>query len=267
MKNKFFNPPHKKAQTTIFIIIGIVLITALALFLLVKTNKLPIIGGTKSEINANSYLHSCLEDRVKQGTNLLLSQGGSISNSLNKTFKFTDEDSFYDISFLCYTNKKYMSCINQEPMLIKHLEKELYNYIASDVQICFDSLASSLEGKGYSVDAYYNDFDIELEERKIIINIEAELKLTKSDETTHEKDFRAIYSSNIYDLAIVTQEIISQEAEYCNFDAIGFMLLYPKYKINRVQTSDLNTIYRIEYKKTKEKFRFAVRSCVVPPGF
>ena len=45
------------------------------------------------------------------------------------------------------------------------------------------------------------------------------------------------------------------------------MLLYPEFNIDKIRTSDLITIYSVEKKESGEKFRFAVRSCVIPPGF
>ena len=93
------------------------------------------------------------------------------------------------------------------------------------------------------------------------------MTLTKTGETTKEENFKVVIPSRIYDLAIVSQEIVSQEAKFCNFETVGFMLLYPDFKIERFTTGDLNKIYTITHKKTREKFKFAVRGCVIPPGF
>ena len=254
-----------KAQITIFVIAGILIISTIALFFLFRSEVAPKIGG-KSEINPNGFLGSCIEDKIKQAIGIISSQGGYIKNPLNKTFKFEGEKAFTDISYLCYNQNYYFPCVNQEPMLIQHLKKEIKDYIRDDVEKCFDDLTSSLEKQGYVVDAKYKGFEIRLMEKKVVVEINGELILTKSGETTKQENFKIIIPSRIYDLAIVAQEIVSQEARFCNFDYLGFMAFYPKFNINKFKTGDSTTIYTIEHKNSKEKFRFAIRGCVIPPG-
>jgi len=256
----------KGGQVTIFIIIGIVIISAIALFLFFRTGISLDIGKGR-EINPTSFLDSCIEDKVKEAVEIISLQGGYISNPLHKTFKFEDEKEFRDISYLCYTQNYYVPCVNQEPMLIQHLEDEIKSYISDEVNLCFDRLTSSLKKQNYDVDETYRGFEVELMPKKVIINIDAELTLTKSGETSKEENFKIIIPSRFYDLAIVVQEIISQEARFCNFEYIGFMLLYPEFKIDKFRTSDSTIIYTIGHEDSEEKFRFAVRTCVIPPGF
>ena len=65
----------------------------------------------------------------------------------------------------------------------------------------------------------------------------------------------------------MAHEIVSQESQFCYFEYLGYMLLYPEYKIDKFRTSDETIIYTIDHKDSKEMFRFAVRGCVIPPGF
>jgi hypothetical protein len=45
------------------------------------------------------------------------------------------------------------------------------------------------------------------------------------------------------------------------------MMLYPEFEIEKFRTGESTTIYTIKQRKTGERFRFAIRSCVIPPGF
>ena len=260
-----FCPKSKRSQVTIFIIAGILIISLVALFLVFRTGVIP--GITESpKINPNVFLGSCIEDKIKKTIEIISSQGGYIENPLHKNFKFEDEKVFTNISFLCYNQNYYLPCINQEPMLIQHLKEEIDNYISEDVENCFDDLVLSLEKQAYVVDARYNGFEVELMEKKVVVEIDGELILTKSGETTKHNDFKIIVPSRFYDIVIVVQEIISQEARFCHFEHLGFMLFYPQFKIDKFRTSDLITIYTIEHRTSKETFRFAVRGCIIPPG-
>ncbi len=266
-ENKKFCPKSKRSQLTIFIIIAIFIIAAVVSFFLLR-EKVPIkIGGGAKAEAPQSFLEICLEDKVKEGIKIISSQGGSISNPLNKSFKFKDEEKPTDISYLCYTRNYYISCVNQEPMLIQHLEYEIKNYINNDVESCFNDLVKSLRKQNYVVESKYNGFEVRLEPKKVVVNISAELILTKTEETSKQEEFKVIFPSRLYEIAYVAQEITSQEARFCNFEYLGYMTLYPQLYIDKFTTSDAVIIYTIMHKDTKEKFRFAIRTCVMPPGF
>ena len=253
-----------KAQVTVFIILAIFIVAAIALLFIFK-NDLPISTGGKPAQNPDAFFETCIQEKIKDTADLISIQGGYAKPELFFDFKFEDEES-QKISYLCYNQNYYLPCINQEPMLLEHLKDELYREIKFDMKNCFDDLSKALSKKGYSVDATYNDFEITLAPKKIIVDIFGQFILTKSGETTTQKDFRVIVPTHFYDNAVVAQEIISQEARFCSFDQTGFMLLNPEFNINKFRTSDSTTIYTIENRDSKEKFRFAVRSCVIPPG-
>lgn len=256
----------KRGQITIFIIIAVMVIVLIILFFVLRTGKEPAAGGKTEEENPNSFLTSCIEEKTKKTIELISMQGGYMENPLIKTFKFEDEKESYNISYLCYNLNLYQPCINQEPLLINHLKKEIKTYISDDVRGCFDRLTTSLSEKNYVVDARYKDFNITLISKKVVIDIDAELTLTKNEETSKIDRFKVAIPSRFYDLALVVQEIVSQEARFCNFEHLGFMLLYPKFNINKFRTGDSTTIYTVQHRDSQEKFRFAIRGCVIPPG-
>jgi len=260
-----FFPENRRGQVTIFIIIGVIIISAVGLFFLLRAGIFPLLGESL-EKNPNTFLQACLEDDVKEGLGIISSQGGYISNPLNKTFQFSDSDDFTDISYLCYTQEDYVSCINQEPMLIQHLESEIKNYISDDVEDCFDKLISNLKNQGYDVDAINNGFEIDLEEKKVNINIDAEITLTKAGETTKQENFKVIIPSRFYDLAIAVQEIINKEITNCEFNQYDISN-YPELNINKYMTSDSSIIYDIKHRESGDEFKFAIKGCIIPPGF
>lgn len=256
----------KRGQVTIFIIGAVVIIAVIAFFFLFKQGMIPGISGDGKEIDPNMFLKSCLDEKVKDTTEILLSQGGYISNPLNKTFRFNNETEYSQLSYLCYTQNYYSRCINQQPMLIQHVKDEIYGEISEDVKNCFDELVSRLTEQDYVVDAKYNDFEVKLLPKKIEVDVDGSLTLTKNEQTTKKENFRIFFTTRLYDLAIVVQEIVSQEARFCNFENLGFMLIYPQFNIDRIKTGDLVTIYSVQDRTSKESFNFAIKTCTVPPG-
>ena len=152
-------------------------------------------------------------------------------------------------------------------MLIQHLKEEVKDNIDTKVRNCFNQFKTNLEKAGYSVDTIYRNFSVQLVPEKIIIDIDAEITTTRNEQTSSQKDFVIIFPSRIYELSVVVQEITSQEARFCNFEQLGYMILYPQFNIDKFRTGDGDTIYDVEDRKTKEKFKFAIRGCVMPPGF
>ncbi|MBI2044206.1 hypothetical protein HYT24_02475, partial [Candidatus Pacearchaeota archaeon] len=111
----------------------------------------------------------------------------------------------------------------------------------------------------------YNGFDLILLPGKAVIQTDSEIDLTKSGETTKHSDLKVNVLTKLYEILIVVQEIINQESEFCNFDELGFNLLYPEFSVEETKTED-STIYTINQLESNEKFRFAIRGCVIPPG-
>lgn len=255
----------RKGQITIFVILGLLLVALSLAFISMRNEREPTTGG-KQEPNLNSFFQSCLEEKIRKTVYTISEQGGYINSKLNKTFKFEGETDFHDIAYLCYNHNYYSACINQEPMFLQHLKKEIETNIAEDVSICFGEAASSLERKGEVVEAKYNGFNVQLAPRKIIVNVSGEITSTKSGQTAIEKDITGIFPSRLYELAIVVQEITSQEARFCNFENLGFMLFYPQYDIDKFRTEDSAIIYTVGYKGGNDRFRFAIKGCVIPPG-
>ncbi len=256
----------KRGQLTIFIIVGILLVASVSLFFLSRAGFIPQLLGGKPETSANVFLDSCLEEEIDEAIKIISLQGGYISNPLNKTFTFTDEGVANDISYLCY-NQGIGFCINQELVLLKHLEDEIKNYIEEDVENCFIEMIDSFNRQRFEVgvgpNSGLNSFEVELNSKEVIVQTDSKVTLTKSGESSTQKNFRVSVNTRLYELANVVQEIVNKEATKCDFDHFGYMGLYKEFTIDKpTKLPDSTQIYRIEYKDTGEKFRFAVRGCV-----
>ncbi len=253
---------NKKGQLTIFIIVGILIVGTIAGFFLIRQGLIPdIIGG--KEINPNSFLEACLEEKISEAVNILSMQGGNINPKLYKRFKFEEDNQYWNISYLCYNQNSYDMCVNQVPMLVNHLEKEIENYIREDVKICFDELEHSLEKQNYDVKKKYEGFEINLELNKIILKINGGLELTKLDETTIQNNIGVIINSRLYNLLLIVNEIVNSEAQYCDFNINSYMLMYPEIKIKLFIDGEGVKIYIVEERDVEASFRFAIRGCII----
>ncbi len=250
----------KKGQVTIFIIFGILVIAGILAFFLLRAKITPGSSGS-IEQNSESFLQTCIQDKVNEGIGLIMKQGGYIKPNIYINWEGEN------VSYLCYTANYYRPCVNQEPVLISHIKDDLKDYISKDFENCFADYGKSLEQQNYAVQVNYKGFGLDINNGKVIITSDSELTYTRSGETSKFNNFKLIIPSRLYDLATVAQEVTAQEAKYCNFENVGFGLLYPQFKVDIFKSSSLDKIYTIIYKKSNEQFKFAIRGCVIPPGF
>ena len=110
-------------------------------------------------------------------------------------------------------------------------------------------------------------FEIDLKPKQIILQTDSEFTLTKSGETKTEKNFKVVVPTKLYELTHVVQEVVNKESQFCNFDYRGYELFYPQFEIEKLSRTDKSSdIYTIEHLDSNEKFIFAIRGCVIPPG-
>lgn len=257
MRNKLL---IKKSQVTIFIIIALIIIVSIILlFLVFRKPTINIID----EYEPNAYIEKCMTDYSQEAIDIMLPQGGYLNPTNYKLFENNK------VAYLCYQKNFYLTCINQEPMYIEHLNDEIKTYIQLKVDACFNQLKTELEKRGYDIEMSNLQIDVQLKPKKVEVTSNRIFNLEKNGETRKFERFRASFSSPLYDLAILAQEIANQEAKYCNFEYLGFMLLYPSYSIDKKSVGgqlDASKIYKIEDRRTGKKLNIAIRSCAMPAG-
>lgn len=258
---------RKRGQTTVFIIIGILIVVGVVLFFILTGDEESDTGYSEiSADNPSGFLKTCVKDNVRTTIRELSYQGGYLKNPLNISYQFRGE-SFHDISYLCYTSGNYKTCNVVQPLLISHLEKEIENKFKERrlIEKCWDSLIDNYEAGGWDVEGEYDGWEANLIEDNLIIKLkEVDLSLERVNESKDIDEVQAEFNTKLYNNAFIASEIADQQSRYGSFDETGYMALYPEADIDRTLAPGKTKIYTIENKQTKEKFRFAVRSLVSP---
>lgn len=256
MKKRVFLGKH--AQVTAFIIIALMII-ACVILLLFFIKRSPVVKQTDFK-SPQAYMESCTREALFEAVNRISSNGGDIIPKGSVLFNSSE------ITYLCYTSNYYEKCINQRPILIEHMENEIKEYIDPKIEECFNNLFSNLRQE-YSVDTTNEkNVIVKIRPKEISVNINREIILKKGEESNKLKEFSTVISHPLYDLGKIAMEIVNQESHYCNFDNLGYMIIYPQYDIKKFKTGDSDIIYNINDRSTGESFRFAIRSCVIPAG-
>jgi hypothetical protein len=245
---------QKKAQVAIFIILAIAIVIVLILILLWR----PPTTNTYSS-DPEAYIVECVRDSAEKAIPIILKNGGDIQQEL--TVMYQGEN----VTYLCYNQGAYNPCINQRPMLIGHIEEQITNYIEPDVESCFSGLKQELEDKDYSVTMGELTVKTELQPKRAVVNAQREVTISKEGQTRNFKGFEINLATPLYELSAIAMEIVNQEAQYCNFENLGFMIIYPEYDI-RKENFEGSLIYKVKQVNTGDEFKFAVRGCVMPAG-
>lgn len=254
---------HKKSQVTIFIIIGVVIIAGVIFYFLIINKKIPIISQpviSEPEV----YIEKCAKDSADEAIGIMLPQGGYINPQHYKLYQDNK------VQYLCYTNLFYKTCVNQEPLYTKHLQDEITNYIFDKVNKCFQQLKTDMQQEGYAIEMGEMKLDTELGTGIVRITIDRKFEMKRNEVSKKLDKFVSVFSSPLYKLGIVAQEIANQESKYCNFEYVGFMLLYPEFNINKKAIGsgkESSKIYIIGDKYSGKKLNIAIRSCAFPESF
>lgn len=262
MEKRWFGRFGRKGQITIFIIVAVIIIAAIALFFLLRGES--VIEIFKPSMpSPQEDIEKCVKDNVKNAIDIMLGQGGYITP---KNFKLYQDKK---VQYLCYTNKYYYPCVNQEPLYIERLESEIKSYIQDKVDDCFYSLKQDYESKNYIVSLGASNLQVNLIPKQVEIIIDKKVEVSKNEQIEKFDKFKAKFNNPLYDLAIVAIEAVNQEARFCYFEYIGYMMLYPNVEIEKKAVGEAETsskIYTIMDRISGKKLYIAIRSCAFPPG-
>ena len=253
IKNKMKN---KRGQVTIFIIVAVLIIAAVALVFTLSP-------GLRTKItqpeNPQEFIQTCLEDTIQEDVELLSLQGGSLEP---KPFIMTQGEK---IQYICYTPEKFQSCVVQYPFLQSHIQDEIKNDIKDDVDFCFNLLKETYENKNYQVNMKKGDIKVELLPERILTTINTSFTLTKGEDVKKYEKFNVIVNNNLYELLGIAKSILEWEIAIGDCDEQAYMNYYHNYlKVEKDRSvGDGTTIYTLTDKNTNDKFKFAVRSWVL----
>lgn len=249
---------NKKGQVMIFVILAVIIVAVIVLFFTIYRGPKISIG---EEFNPENFIDRCLRESLREKTGIMLSQGGFVAPT---DFKLYND---IKVSYLCKNINHYEPCINQYPRYITRLQQELDISVKEDVETCFVELESELDKRNYQHSGGEISVESVLKPRTVEMTVYRDFSLQKNEVSRNFDSFTVSVKSPLYDLALVANEIVGQEAKFCYFEYVGFNVLYPEFDIKKHSASDSTKIYTIKDKKTGAEMNIAVRGCAIPAGF
>lgn len=251
---------NKRGQVAIWVIVAIVIVVGIGFFIFVKSKTSNPQIYVVDEMNPKQFIERCTRNAVEEALDKMIPQGGFVEP---KNFKLYEG---IKVEYLCQNIGNYNPCINQHPMFINEMTLEVDNYTTPKIEECFVSLREELEKKAARVEMGSLEVDVSFAPDLVFVNIDRKLKIEKEESVVNFDDFKVSYANPVYDLGLIASEIASQEAKYCYFEYVGYMILYPEISIEKTSMSDSTKIYSISDKKSGKELNIAIRSCAIPAG-
>jgi hypothetical protein len=241
----------KRGQVAIFIIVAIMIVSVLLVFFLwVKPTYISDGVGIKG-------FEGCVQDALENGIAELEGKAGFIEADF--TYSYNGEE----LTYLCYTNSFYETCIVQVPFLKNTFDENLEVLIRPDVDACYDAGLSSLKEQGYDVESGEVIYNVEIEPGAVRLEIEAPTSVG----SINLARFNVEANAPVYDMVMISTSILQFESKYGDADVSSMMLYYPDYYIQKEKRGEGTTVYILEHKMFGNKFKFASRSLVFPAGY
>ncbi|MCK4649909.1 hypothetical protein KAT36_01625 [Candidatus Pacearchaeota archaeon] len=241
----------KKGQVAIFIIVAIVVVSAILVFFLWAR---PIY---LEERDVRFGFEGCVGDALEQGIGELEKNAGFVNTDFS--YPYDGEDFVY----LCYTNEYYKTCTVQVPFLKNNFDEELEIFMRDKIDSCYDNSLENLREQGYDVIAGEVDYNVEIEPGVVRIEIEAPTSIGAQRFVR----FNVEVNSPVYEMVMIATSLLQFESKYGDSDISAINLLYPDYYIDKIKRGDGTTVYILEHKTMGNRFLFASRSLVWPAGY
>jgi hypothetical protein len=256
---------NKNGQITIFIIVAILLVVVI--FLLFTLYNGPIKTYTqKQALEPDQHISECIKNAVGKDSDIVINNSGYIKTpQLVKAFGYQDKIPYRNYTYLCYTPNFRAKCIPQEPAILEHVNEELTNDLNEEINNCFSELKINLESQGYIVNLGKEmNFSIDIISGSVRATVYRNVNIQKAEQKKTFNKFISTTRTPLYELISVSQEIIRQEALYCNSEYLEIMREKTEIQIEKFQTGDDVRIYSVKDLPTEKIMRFAIRGCVLP---
>jgi len=251
---------NKRGQSlTIWIILALALVAAMALFFTIEIGPEISIGSDK-ELDAKRVVQLCVEDTIQETIENMIPHGGFIedSNSI--------EYNRINISYLCLNKGNYLPCISQHPNYINDLKKEIIENSEDKIEQCFQNMKTEAEKRNFDVVLGEMNIDIGFAINRIFVSIDREIKISKKENAETFDEFKFEIVNPLYNLALIASEISNEEAKNCYFEYVGYNILNKQTDIRKTTLDEGTKIYSIKDKKSGKEMNIAIRGCAIPAG-
>jgi len=258
---------EKRGQVTTFIIVGIVLLFALA-FIFFARDK--IIEQVTSKIQVQNYLRGVIDNIKKEAGDCLEKDAKNAIYILGEQGGYFEPKSYVEyygkkISFLCSNIKGDKRCLNN--MLSKtEMEGRIKAYLMPKIKSCtnlakFEPSTLSFIPYELLYDSSKVDLEVTINKKNVLLNLTMPVTVKRGDVKFSQDYFYKGVNIPLGDIVYVVNDVLNAEASLGDFSTLSYELFsLNKYEIVRSVTpyTPTHKIYAIKEFGYDYEFKFAV---------
>jgi len=207
-----FFPKNHRGQVTIFIIIAIFILAAVAAFLIYR-NSIPIIAQIPVEFQpAYNIFMSCIEDNALTGINILESQGGYISlpdfESGSSYMPFSSQLNFMGnpIPYWYYVSGNNVE--KEQVPTQASMEDQIAQFIDERIRNCD---FSSYTNADFQIQTGTPETKVSINQNKVTISINMDMNMNKGNDSVFVRNHKAEVNSELGNLYTSAKAVYDYE--------------------------------------------------------
>jgi hypothetical protein len=248
----------KSAQLSLFIIIGIVLVSAIVLLFTFYGPEISLPGQKMG--SPVERISLCIEDTILEYEKSFFEKPINIGTNLSYT------SNRETMPFLCYSTEYYMPCVPQSPLFIESVRKNMENSVSRELSRCILSVKEDYEKRGYSFENSDFEFSIVFNELDFFYSVEMNIRLEKDEEVILISSREGTVPSILPKILRTAETIVNYETTFCEFNYMTWQAVNRNIIINRFRGGDQTKVYILKDRLSNKEIKFAIRTCVMPAG-
>tara|TARA_Y100000310_G_scaffold332783_1_gene409010 strand:+ start:1314 stop:2072 length:759 start_codon:yes stop_codon:yes gene_type:complete len=246
---------NKRGQTTLFIILGIIIVVLVALFFVGrKTEIIPDLfpaADAQGELNdIDDHVTDCLAEIGDEYVRQIALQGGYLSVGAD-TYRLWNDTT---VSYLCWNQEGLPTCSNRL-LTEAHMEDELEEVITEALSTCINIY-------DYSDDLQAADdwvLEVDVNYDSVDLYLDYPVQVVKDEDSASTDGFEESLNLPLGELFDVSQYIVNQHAEWGVFDPLLYMLGQAgKYTIYTNKPYP-DTLYQLKLREGDFIFQFGIQ--------
>ena len=201
----------KRGQTTVFIVIGVVIVLIALLVVYLDSKK--IIGKRGDDFNTNpvsTFIESCLETNLKAGVNYVGLQGGYYNEPVISKYY-----SYYNIPYYWYNNQSHVPEISV-------IEQEISEYVKNYLPSCINDFKIFGDSK-YEIEQGEISAKTTINELGVQISIDYPIVIKSEGKSVSIDRFSSSVSGDLKKAYDASRLIIEEQKKTPNEMPLGFV--------------------------------------------
>ncbi len=245
------NKMQKRAQVTVFVILGIVLLIILGLILYLRNIGIGVdtnvfIENQKEAIQ--DHVESCIEQEATPILNVIALQGGTLVPTKSRLYNG------YQINYLCYNQINTELCINRV-LTLKSMEDEISRQLKTNIQSCLD--IKQFETSNTKISTGNLDVSLTIGEKNILFVVDYPITILKDNTRDSITRFTKTINNPLGLLFNTAVTIIESESSFGDFDQLPYMIIYKNVIIEKDRPFP-DKVYKIKTINDPYTFQFAI---------